>query len=112
MEILVMIKEKNCKAFTLIELLVVVAIIGVLAAVGVVAFSEFTNSGKASATQANHKTAVKFINSQLVQCEILGPSGYLSLQNEPSDNLLIRQNKLQKRKRQYSDLGKYDSSTS
>ena len=34
------------KAFTLIELLVVVAIIGILASVGVYGFSNFTQSGK------------------------------------------------------------------
>ena len=45
----------NRKAFTLIELLVVVAIIGILAAVGVVAYNGYTASAKASATKANFK---------------------------------------------------------
>ena len=38
----------NRKAFTLIDLLVVVAIIGILAAVGVVAYNGYTNSAKAA----------------------------------------------------------------
>ena len=39
-------KLRQTKGFTLIELLVVVAIIGILAAVGVTAFSGFQESAK------------------------------------------------------------------
>ncbi len=41
--------------FTLIELLVVVAIIGILAAVGVVAYNGYTASAKANASKTNYK---------------------------------------------------------
>ena len=47
------------KGFTLIELLVVVAIIGILAAVGVVAYSGYTTGAKESACKANHKLIVQ-----------------------------------------------------
>ena len=50
---------RDNKAFTLIELLVVVAIIGILAAVGVVAYNGYTSSAKVSATKASHNMTVK-----------------------------------------------------
>ena len=50
--------SNNEKGFTLIELLVVVAIIGILAAVGVVAYNGYTTSAKKSAATANHKNVV------------------------------------------------------
>ena len=49
------------KAFTLIELLVVVAIIGILAAVGVVAYNGYTSSAKENAVKAQHKMLIKSI---------------------------------------------------
>ena len=58
------------KAFTLIELLVVVAIIGILAAVGVVAYNGYTKSAKESAVRNNFKSVVKYINNELMKCEL------------------------------------------
>ena len=59
---------KNNKGFTLIELLVVVAIIGILAAVGVVAYNGYTNSAKINASKSNHANVVKYIAAEVQKC--------------------------------------------
>ena len=62
--------KKNNKGFTLIELLVVVAIIGILAAVGVVAYSGYTKGAKKSAVKSNQAAIIKYIAAELKKCEI------------------------------------------
>ena len=62
----------NRKAFTLIELLVVVAIIGILAAVGVTTFNGFQEKAKIAIVKQNHKKISKFISVELTRCQGFG----------------------------------------
>ena len=71
------------KGFSLIELLVVVAIIGILAAVGVVAYNGYTKAAKINAAKSNHKTVVNFVTTNFSKCE-LGQE--LILKQNPTTN--------------------------
>ena len=80
---------KNNKGFTLIELLVVVAIIGILAAVGVVAYNGYTKSAKINAAKSNQASVVKYIAAELQKCNLGGDtsmSGNLSCKQTDGTN--------------------------
>ena len=47
-----------------------VAIIGILAAVGVVAYNGYTKSAKESATKAQHSQVAKYVMAELAKCNI------------------------------------------
>ena len=58
------------RAFTLIELLVVVAIIGILAAIGVNTFSGFQESAKSNTVKSNCKNVIKYIQAEVMKCSL------------------------------------------
>ena len=62
----------NRGGFTLIELLVVVAIIGILAAVGVDAYNGYTGAAKKNVVKQHHKMMVKEFKALVIKFEIDG----------------------------------------
>jgi prepilin-type N-terminal cleavage/methylation domain-containing protein len=78
--------------FTLIELLVVVAIIGILAAVGVVAYNGYTGAAKKAVTKANHKIILNTMVSQIQMCEVDSSLGLLDNKLNCSDIFTLTNN--------------------
>jgi type IV pilus assembly protein PilA len=82
---------KNNKGFTLIELLVVVAIIGILAAVGTVAYQGYTDGAKKNAAKSNHASVVKYIAAEDQKCNIgesEAMSGNLTCEGRGADDVI------------------------
>jgi len=63
-----MIKDTKKKAFTLIELLIVVAIIGILAGVGVPMYNGYMATAKIQSAATNHANVKSFVASTLTKC--------------------------------------------
>jgi type IV pilus assembly protein PilA len=63
--------------FTLIELLVVVAIIGILASIGVVAYNGYTTNAKKNSLISRQNLALKFLTAEFEKCNI-GEKLYLN----------------------------------
>ena len=63
-----MIKDTKKKAFTLIELLIVVAIIGILAGVGVPMYNGYMADAKVKSASTNHKNVKSFVAATLTKC--------------------------------------------
>ena len=72
----------NKKGFTLIELLIVVAIIGVLAAVGIPAYQGYILDAKVQSSTENHARVKSFMAASLTQCgtgKIVKLPGYTNI---------------------------------
>jgi type IV pilus assembly protein PilA len=63
-----MIKDTKKKAFTLIELLIVVAIIGILAGVGIPMYNGYMTSARIASAESNHASVSSFIAATLTRC--------------------------------------------
>jgi prepilin-type N-terminal cleavage/methylation domain-containing protein len=68
--------KKNQSGFTLIELLIVIVILGVLAAVVVLAVGAFNNNGKSAACQSDFKSYEIADEAYYAKSAVPGPPAY------------------------------------
>ena len=76
---------RNKKGFTLIELLIVVAIIGVLAAVGIPMYNGYVTAAKISAAKENQVRARAMIAAGLTHCSAASHITLTNNDGEPED---------------------------
>ena len=104
---------KNDKAFTLIELLVVVAIIGILAAVGVVAYNGYTSAAKVNATKSNLAAIKKYIIFELNKCDLgetIVMDGYLNCADKNKGGVDLKAHNALINKQNFKDKNPYGGS--
>ena len=58
------------KAFTLMELMIVIVIIGILAAGSLIIFGDKSEKAKIAVAKSNHKSATKYIKTEVMKCDL------------------------------------------
>ena len=101
------------RGFTLIELLVVVAIIGILAAVGVNTFTGFQEKAKVNVTKANLATIKNYITLELNKCDLgetIVMDGYLNCADIKKGGVDLKAHHALKNKQNFKDKNPYGGS--
>ena len=57
------------KGYTLLELLIVISIIGVISAIGLPVYNEYSKKTKINASLANHQNYFKSLNARVISCQ-------------------------------------------
>jgi len=78
--------RKIQNGFTLMELLIVVAIIGILAAVGLPTYQGYLESAKVNAAKENHARISSLLAAEMTKCS-LSPSGDTSVKLNSNANI-------------------------